>query len=91
MVNWYIVNDVMGNVDGGDFLSSDYLYKAIDNQYLYMGSIWDFDISSGNVNYEPIYNPTVPWTQTSASWYRQWFKDPKFKAERHPAVECPSV
>jgi CotH kinase protein/Bacterial Ig-like domain (group 3)/Bacterial Ig domain len=80
-VNFYIVNDVMGNVDGGDFFSSDYLYKAIDNQYLYMGPIWDFDISSGNVNYEPIYNPTVPWMQTSATWYRQWFKDPGFKAD----------
>jgi hypothetical protein len=38
-VNWYIVNDVMGNVDGGDFFSSDYLYKPIDNQHLYMGPI----------------------------------------------------
>jgi CotH kinase protein/Bacterial Ig-like domain (group 3)/Bacterial Ig domain len=80
-VNFYIVNDVMGNVDGGDFFSSDYLYKAIDNQYLYMGPIWDFDISSGNVNYEPIYNPTVPWMQTAAPWYKQWFKDPAFKAD----------
>lgn len=79
-VNWYIVNDVMGNVDGGDFESSDYLYKAIDNQYLYMGPIWDFDISSGNVNYESISNPTVPWTQ-KAKWYAQWFKDPSFKAD----------
>ena len=80
-VNFYIVNDVMGNVDGGDFFSSDYLYKAIDNQYIYMGPVWDFDISSGNVNYEPIVNPTVPWMQNSASWYRQWFKDPGFKAD----------
>ncbi len=80
-VNFYIVNDVMGNVDGGDFESSDYLYKAIDNQYLYMGPIWDFDISSGNVNYERIYNPTVPWMQSSAPWYKQWFKDPGFKAD----------
>ena len=80
-VNWYIVNDVMGNVDGGDFESSDYLYKAIDNQYLYMGPIWDFDISSGNVNYKRIYNPTVPWVQSSAAWYEQWFKDPGFKAD----------
>lgn len=80
-VNFYIVNDLMGNVDGGDFGSSDYLYKAIDNPLIYMGPIWDFDISSGNANYAPIANPTVPWMQTAAPWYVQWFKDPQFKAD----------
>ncbi|MGB6193209.1 MAG: CotH kinase family protein, partial [Terracidiphilus sp.] len=80
-VNFYIVNDLMGNVDGGAFFSSDYLYKAMDNPLLYMGPIWDFDISSGNVNYQPIVNPTVPWGQTQSAWYTQWFKDPGFKAD----------
>jgi hypothetical protein len=80
-VNYYLVNDIMGNVDGGDFYSSVYLYKSADNPYLYMGPVWDFDISSGNVNYEPILNPTVPWVQTEAIWYAQWFKDPAFKAD----------
>jgi hypothetical protein len=80
-VNFYIVNDVMGNVDGGNMYSSDYLYKDKDNQYLYMGPIWDFDISSGNVNYHVISNPTTPWMQTQAPWYLQWFKDPGFKAD----------
>ncbi len=80
-VNWYIVNDVMGNVDGGDFFSSDYLYKDKDNPLLYMGPIWDFDISSGNVNYHAISNPTIPWVQTQALWYKQWFKDPGFAAD----------
>ncbi|WP_158615483.1 CotH kinase family protein [Acidipila sp. EB88] len=80
-VNYYIVNDVMGNVDGGDFYSSVYLYKAQDNPLLYMGPIWDFDISSGNVNYEAIVNPTVPWVQTQALWYKQWFTDPGFAAD----------
>lgn len=59
-INFYIVNDIMGNVDGGDFYSSVYLYKDKDNPLLYMGPIWDFDISAGNVNYFPIVNPTVP-------------------------------
>jgi hypothetical protein len=80
-VNFYIVNDVMGNNDGGAFYSSDYLYKDQDNPLLYMGPIWDFDVSSGNVNYNPIVNPTVPWMQTQAVWYVQWFKDPGFKAD----------
>ena len=80
-VNFYIVNDLMGNVDGGDMFSSDYFYKSQDNPLLYMGPIWDFDISSGNVNYKVITNPTVPWTQTQAKWYKQWFKDPSFQAD----------
>jgi hypothetical protein len=80
-INFYIVNDVMGNVDGGALFSSDYLYKDQNNPLIYMGPIWDFDISAGNVNYQPIVNPTVPWMQTNASWYVQWFKDPSFKAD----------
>ena len=80
-VNFYLVNDIMGNVDGGDFYSSDYLYKNLDNPFLYMGPVWDFDISSGNVNYEPIINPSVPWMQTEAIWYKRWFQDPGFKAD----------
>jgi len=81
LVNFYIVNDLMGNVDGGEFYSSDYLYKAKDNPLLYMGPVWDFDISSGNVNYAAIVNPTVSWMQKYAPWYTQVFKDPGFKAD----------
>lgn len=81
LVNFYIVNDVMGNVDGGDFYSSDYYYKPQDNPLLYMGPVWDFDISSGNVNYEPISSPTVPWMQTEARWYKRLFTDPGFQAD----------
>jgi hypothetical protein len=79
-VNFYIVNDVMGNVDGGRFYSSDYFYKDINNPLLYMGPIWDFDVSSGNVNYYPITDPALPWMQTQSPWYAQWFTDPSFKA-----------
>jgi hypothetical protein len=80
-VNFYIVNDVMGNVDGGDFYSSDYLYKNDNNPLIYMGPVWDFDISSGNVNYAPILEAILPWMQVNAPWYAQWFKDPGFQAD----------
>ncbi|MGD0048108.1 MAG: CotH kinase family protein [Bryobacteraceae bacterium] len=80
-INYYIVNEVMGNVDGGEFYSSVYLYKDENNPLIYMGPVWDFDISSGNVNYATIVNPTVPWMQTQAIWYRQWFQDPGFQAD----------
>jgi hypothetical protein len=80
-INFYIVNDLMGNNDGGAFFSSDYLYKTKDNPLLYLGPVWDFDISSGNVSYNSIMNPTVPWMQINASWYVQWFKDSGFKED----------
>jgi hypothetical protein len=79
-VNFYIVNEVMGNVDGGDFYSSNYFYKNTDNPLLYMGPVWDFDYSSGNASDTPIMNPTVPWVQVANPWYPRWFQDPVFKA-----------
>ncbi|HEY3837751.1 MAG TPA: CotH kinase family protein, partial [Bryobacteraceae bacterium] len=78
-INCYIVNDVMGSVDV--FIDSNYLYKNDNNPLIYMGPIWDYDVSSGNVNYAPIVNATVPWTVTQGFWYGQWFLDPGFKAD----------
>ena len=80
-VNYYIVNELMGNVDGGDFYNSVYLYKDENNPLIYMGPVWDFDISTGNVSYETIVDPAVPWVQAVSPWYQQWFKDPVFQAD----------
>jgi hypothetical protein len=80
-VNYYIVNDLMGNTDGGDFYSSDYFYKNADNPLLYMGPIWDFDISTGNVDFATNVYPFQPWIQQQAIWYKQWFSDPGFAAD----------
>jgi hypothetical protein len=80
-VNFYLVNEIMGNVDGGSFTSSDYLYKNQNNPLLYMGPVWDFDVSSGNVNYSVIVNPTVPWMRTQGGWYTRWFQDTGFNAD----------
>lgn len=78
-VNFYLVNDLLGNVDGGSFYSSVFLYKDRSNPLLYMGPIWDFDISSGNVNYASILDPSAPYMQQQV-WYRQLFSDPVFQA-----------
>jgi CotH kinase protein/Bacterial Ig-like domain (group 3) len=81
-VNWYIVNDMMENVDAGDFASSDYVYKDKNNPLLYMGPIWDFDTSAGNSSYIPG-PPTssTPWAAVQNPWYRRWFQDPGFAAD----------
>ncbi|HEY0163154.1 MAG TPA: CotH kinase family protein [Edaphobacter sp.] len=80
MVNFYIVNDVMGNVDGGRMYLSDFLYKDKNNPLLYMGPVWDFDIGAGNTNYESIVNPAISWMQ-SAPWYSAAFHDAAFRAD----------
>jgi hypothetical protein len=79
LVNWFIVEELMGNQDG-NFWSSDYFYKKRGDPLLYMGPVWDFDISSGNVNYSASVDPTLPWIRTQAAWYAQLFKDPAFEA-----------
>jgi spore coat protein CotH len=44
-VNYYIVNEVMGNPDT---FWSTYMYKKANNDKIYTGPVWDFDISINN-------------------------------------------
>ena len=77
LVKWYLSEEMMGNQDG-IFVSSDYFYKDRNNPLLYMGPIWDFDVSSGNVNYSASVSPDVLWIRSYASWYVRLFQDPSF-------------
>lgn len=44
-VNWYIVNEIMGNPD---IFWSTYMYKDFNNNKLYTGPVWDLDIAANN-------------------------------------------
>lgn len=79
-VNYYLVNELMGGVDSGVFNDSVYFYKSANNPLFYMGPVWDFDVSAGNVNYAPIISPVAPWMKQYA-WYYEWFQDPGFAAD----------
>lgn len=80
VVDWFIANELMGNEDA-DAFSSDYFYKdAGTSSKFVMGPVWDFDVSSGNDNYNAIQDPNVPWVRTQHPWYAQLFKDPTFEA-----------
>jgi hypothetical protein len=81
LVNYYLVNDLMGNLDAGRFFSSIYLYKDKNNPLLYMGPVWDFDLSAGTALSQAITEPTVPWMQTQNPWYPRLFSDPSFLAD----------
>jgi hypothetical protein len=97
VVQWFLINELMGNVDANDW-DSDYFYKPRSDDSFYMGPIWDFDVSSGNVNYSAVNSPNSPWVSTQAKWYVQLFKDPTFltavktmwKANRTAVGEIPT-
>jgi len=68
-VDWFIVNEVFNNVDGG--YSSVYLYKD-KGEKLHMGPVWDFDLSTGNPGHldETLRGPE--------GWYISLFEKNKF-------------
>jgi hypothetical protein len=78
-MNFYLVQEIMGNADV--FINSNYLYKNDNNPLIYMGPVWDFDVSSGNANYVPIVNATIPWGRTQGFWFGRMFQDPGFAAD----------
>ncbi|GAA4339779.1 CotH kinase family protein [Mucilaginibacter gynuensis] len=44
-VNYYLVNEVMGN---SDIFWSTYMYKKRNDDKIYTGPVWDFDIAANN-------------------------------------------
>ena len=78
MINWYLVEEVMKNVDSV-FGSSVNLYKD-RNAKMKMGPLWDFDLAAGNVDYEPLaMGPTGWYVQAQAAWFEALFKDRDFR------------
>ncbi|NLA92818.1 MAG: hypothetical protein GX842_05210 [Spirochaetales bacterium] len=75
-IDWYLINELTKNVDAQKF-SSIFLYYVSSKEKFYMGPLWDFDLSSGNVNYydcdkeEGFYVKEGP-------WYAKLFADPAF-------------
>jgi len=61
-IDWYLVNEITASQDS-IFFSSCWFYKDRMNPLLYMGPVWDFDISMGNVNYSTAVQPTGWWVQ----------------------------
>jgi hypothetical protein len=77
-IDYYIVNELYKNVDSA-FYTSVYLYKP-RGDVLYMGPIWDFDLSLGNADYNDCDNPEN-WYVRNSEWFSRLFEDPEFKAK----------
>ncbi len=78
LVNYYIVQELTKNKDAA-MGSSVFLYKE-RGQPLRMGPLWDFDISSGNINfYEPAQYPTGWYLRSNSAWFDWLLRSPTFK------------
>lgn len=88
-VEWYLVEEYVRN--GDVWNSSAYMYKPRDGK-LFMGPLWDFDLSQGRAAADSSV-PTGWYARTKSPWFARLFKDPAFKAafdqrwrEMRPAI-----
>lgn len=74
---WFIVNELFRNVDARMW-SSCWMYKPRGGK-LFMGPLWDFDISAGNIDYNDAFK-TAGWWIHDGPWFERLFQDPAFTA-----------
>ncbi len=75
-IDWYLINEFTKNNDAVLFKSCFFYYDS-KIQKLFMGPIWDMDLSCGNVNFDDRYIPEKFWIKTSR-WYKRLFEDECF-------------
>jgi len=75
--DWYLINEFTKNHDA-KFQSSCFLYYDSASEKIYMGPIWDFDISCGNISYDDCDKPEGFWVKEKSLWYKRLFEDPFF-------------
>ncbi|MCM1310262.1 MAG: CotH kinase family protein [Bacteroides sp.] len=80
---WYITNEVAANPD---MFWSNYMYKDKDNNKLYFGPVWDFDIAfnncvrKGNLTKRMMIDAAFDsYYGTLGVWFQQMWRDPWFK------------
>ena len=76
-ISYYLVNEMLKNVDGNLRLST-YLYKKRGGK-LFFGPLWDFDLAYGNVNYDGA-DRIDGWHIRTTPWFTRLFQDPAFAA-----------
>lgn len=76
IIDYYLLNEISKNVDGNLRLST-FLYKKRDDDKLYFGPAWDYDIAFGNINYDRA-DITSGWHSRNTSWYKKLFDISEF-------------
>ena len=82
LANWYLCTEISGNVDG---LYSTFFYKEQQDDRIYWGPLWDYDISYNNDNRDRNgTNNTLRQLMVDAGygsmprWVRRFWQDPWF-------------
>lgn len=83
LVDYWLVNEFMNNIDSGRWAST-YMHKDIGSDKFHMGPIWDFDYSSGNYLHTEFNGYSCPpdhWQYgMQGLWYSKLVGDPLFVA-----------
>ncbi len=75
--DWYLINELTKNHDAR-FQFSCYLYYDAQENKVFMGPIWDFDISCGNISWDDCENPTGFWVR-DAVWLKRLLETKEFE------------
>ena len=78
-VDWYLVNEFTKNHDAW-FQSSCWFYFDSLTRKIFMGPVWDFDISCGNISWDGCDDPEGFFVNTD-QWYKRLFEDETFRAK----------
>lgn len=75
-VDWYLINEFTKNHDA-KFQASCYFYYDSQEKKIFMGPLWDMDISCGNISYDGCQDPEGFWVNKD-QWYKRLFEDEYF-------------
>jgi hypothetical protein len=76
LIDWYLANEILKNLDAR-YMLSVFMYTGIDGR-LAFGPVWDFDLSSGNVNDDKEPGPEGFWVRENP-WISELFKNKDFQ------------
>lgn len=76
-VDWYLINEYTKNHDAS-FQDSCFLRYDADKKMFFMGPVWDFDISCGNISHSDCDKPEGLWIQRRY-WFERLWEDENFR------------
>ncbi len=78
LINWYVAIELVGNPDA---FWSTFIYKKPNDEHLYFGPMWDYDIAFNNDNRlgEATRKTMRDNAHNPKTWIQQLWKDPWFR------------